>query len=122
MHGHLHNRQLRPNSYEWDRVYSSHMSSRPFYGELSDAGVKSAIIDMPVDHPLPGFHGIQVVDWGTEFKLWHFETRTSHHNIAHKRVVRKHRRHMKPPDETFNASFSIPSLPHRLQASVIRNR
>ena len=46
----------------------------PFYQTLSDAGVRCAVVDFPVAHPLANFNGIHVIDWGTEFKLWRFET------------------------------------------------
>jgi predicted AlkP superfamily phosphohydrolase/phosphomutase len=37
--------------------------------------VRCAVVDFPVDYPIEGFNGLQVVDWASEFKLWHFETR-----------------------------------------------
>ena len=74
-HGFQNSEQLVPNSYRFDFVDSSHVAVAPFYKFLSDAGVRCAVVDFPVDYPLPAFNGIQVVDWGTEFKLWHFETR-----------------------------------------------
>jgi len=45
----------------------------PFYKVLSDAGIRCAIVDFPVDYLLPDFNGCQIVDWGTEFKLGRFE-------------------------------------------------
>jgi predicted AlkP superfamily phosphohydrolase/phosphomutase len=62
----------------------------PFYETLSDAGIRSAVVDFPVDYPIEGFNGIQVVDWATEFKLWHFETRPK--NLA-AQLVTKYGRH-----------------------------
>jgi predicted AlkP superfamily phosphohydrolase/phosphomutase len=73
-HGFVHEEQLAPNSYRCEAVDSSRVTGTPFYKLLSDAGVRCAVVDFPVDHPLPGFNGLQVVDWGTEFKLWRFET------------------------------------------------
>ena len=74
-HGYLHQQQLRLGSYEWRRVDSSHVAMEPFYGTLSKQGVRCAVIDYPVSHPIDDFNGVQVIDWGTEFQLWHFETR-----------------------------------------------
>ena len=52
VHGFIHSRELRPNSYEWDRIDSSHVDAVPFYKHLSEAGVKCAVVDLPIDHPL----------------------------------------------------------------------
>ena len=75
VHGFQHEEQLRVGSYQIERVDASRVAAAPFYKTLSDAGVRCAVIDFPVDHPIEGFNGIQVVDWATEFKLWRFETR-----------------------------------------------
>jgi len=74
-HGYIHQQQLRLGSYEWRRVDSSHVAVEPFYATLSKNGIRCALIDYPVSHPIDDFSGVQVVDWGTEFQLWHFETR-----------------------------------------------
>jgi hypothetical protein len=47
----------------------------PFYATLSKNGIRCALVDWPVSHPIDDFNGVQVIDWGTEFQLWHFETR-----------------------------------------------
>jgi predicted AlkP superfamily phosphohydrolase/phosphomutase len=75
VHGFLHEEQLRAGSYQMERVDASRVSAAPFYKTLSDAGIRSAVVDFPVDYPIDGFNGIHVVDWATEFKLWRFETR-----------------------------------------------
>ena len=75
VHGYEHEEKLRAGSYQIERVDSSQVSAAPFYRTLSEAGVRCAVIDFPVDYPIDRFNGIQVVDWGTEFKLWRFETR-----------------------------------------------
>ena len=74
-HGYIHDQQLRLGSYERRRVDSSHVAVEPFYATLSKSGVRCALIDYPVSHPIDDFNGVQVIDWGTEFQLWHFETR-----------------------------------------------
>jgi predicted AlkP superfamily phosphohydrolase/phosphomutase len=75
IHGFVHEEQLRAGSYQIEQVDASRVAVAPFYETLSDAGIRSAVVDFPVDYPIEGFNGIQVVDWATEFKLWHFETR-----------------------------------------------
>lgn len=74
-HGYIHQQQIRLGSYEWRTVDASHVKIEPFYATLSKNGVRCALIDWPVSHPIDDFNGVQVVDWGTEFQLWHFETR-----------------------------------------------
>lgn len=75
VHGFLHEEQLRAGSYQVEKVDASRVAAVPFYRTLSDAGIRCAVVDFPVDHPIEEFNGIQVVDWATEFKLWRFETR-----------------------------------------------
>jgi len=75
VHGFQHEEQLRVGSYRIEPVNASRVAVAPFYQTLSDAGVRCAVVDFPIDHPIENFNGLQVVDWGTEFKLWHFETR-----------------------------------------------
>jgi predicted AlkP superfamily phosphohydrolase/phosphomutase len=75
IHGFQHEEQLRLGSYQIEKVDASRVASPPFYKTLSDAGIRCAVVDFPVDYPIEGFNGLQVVDWASEFKLWHFETR-----------------------------------------------
>jgi predicted AlkP superfamily phosphohydrolase/phosphomutase len=74
-HGYIHEEQVALNSYRSQHMDASTVSVAPFYKHLSDAGIRCAVVDYPVDYPLEDFNGVQVIDWGTEFKLWHFETR-----------------------------------------------
>jgi predicted AlkP superfamily phosphohydrolase/phosphomutase len=74
-HRYIHQVHLRLGSYEWQRVDSSRVAVEPFYATLSKHGIRCALIDYPVSHPIDDFNGVQVIDWGTEFQLWHFETR-----------------------------------------------
>jgi len=71
-HGYVDLTHLTPNSYGSDRIDASRLSALPFYRELSDAGIRCAIVDFPIDYLLPDFNGLQIVDWGTEFKLGEF--------------------------------------------------
>jgi predicted AlkP superfamily phosphohydrolase/phosphomutase len=74
-HGYQHEEQLRLGSYQFEKVDARRVASPPFYKTLSDAGIPCAVVDYPIDYPIEGFNGLQVVDWASEFKLWHFETR-----------------------------------------------
>ena len=75
VHGFVHEVQVPLNSYRSEIVDASRVAVAPLYKTLSDAGVRCAVVDFPVDYPLADFNGVQVVDWGTEFKLWRYETR-----------------------------------------------
>lgn len=75
VHGFQHEEQLRLGTYQIQKMDSRCVSSPPFYKTLSDANIRCAVVDFPIDHPIDGFNGMQVVDWASEFKLWHFETR-----------------------------------------------
>jgi len=74
-HGYLYEEEIRAGSYEWHRVDASRVAVPRFYQSLSDSGVRCAVADFPVDQPIDHFNGVQIVDWGTEFKRWRFETR-----------------------------------------------
>lgn len=73
-HGYVDLTHLTPNSYRFEHIDSSRLSAAPFYQVLSDAGVRCAVVDFPIVPLLADFKGLQVVDWGTEFKLGSFGT------------------------------------------------
>jgi predicted AlkP superfamily phosphohydrolase/phosphomutase len=75
-HGYVDLTHLTPNSYGFAHIDSSRLYAVPFYKVLSDAGIRCAIVDFPIDCLLPGFNGLQIVDWGTEFKLGRFGAST----------------------------------------------
>ena len=75
-HGYVDLTHLTPNSYGSDRIDASRLSALPFYKVLSDSGIRCAIVDFPIDYLLPGFNGLQIVDWGTEFKPGRFGVNT----------------------------------------------
>jgi predicted AlkP superfamily phosphohydrolase/phosphomutase len=74
-HGYVHSTQLRPGTYETERAGAGHVQVRPFYKFLGDAGPRCVVLDLPGDFPQAAFNGLQIVDWGSEFKLWRYETR-----------------------------------------------
>ncbi len=73
-HGYVDLTHLTPNSYRFEHIDASRLSAAPFYKLLSDAGVRCAVVDFPIDYLLRDFNGMQIVDWGTEFKLGSFAT------------------------------------------------
>src|SRR5262245_16034622 len=53
--------QVRPGTYEIYRFYPSrHLRREPIWNELSRAGRRVAVIDVPRTGPLPPMHGPQV--------------------------------------------------------------
>jgi predicted AlkP superfamily phosphohydrolase/phosphomutase len=73
-YGLYHQSQIRNGSYEIGQFHADHVKPDFFYQVLDDAGVRCTIIDFPGDRPRQLSHGRQVVDWGSEFSYWHFET------------------------------------------------
>jgi predicted AlkP superfamily phosphohydrolase/phosphomutase len=76
-HGYVDLTHLTPGSYRFERIDASRLSAAPFYKLLSDADVRCAVVDFPIDYLLRDFNGVQIVDWGTEFKLGSFATHPS---------------------------------------------
>jgi predicted AlkP superfamily phosphohydrolase/phosphomutase len=73
-HGYLHTSQLRLGTYEEVETDARVVRTDPFYVPLTRAGVRTIVVDLPVDRPRPHKNLLQVVDWGSEFALWHFST------------------------------------------------
>ncbi len=73
-HGWLHTTQLKAGTYETVPAGARRIRGAPFYELLSEAGLRCAVLDWPGDRPRRGFNGVQVIDWGTEFKLSRFAT------------------------------------------------
>lgn len=57
--------QLRPGSYDIDRIHSTDVRAPAFWNTISAAGKRVAVVDVPKTHIGPGLNGIHVVDWGT---------------------------------------------------------
>lgn len=116
VHGFVHEEQLRPGSYATEAVNASRVAAAPFYKTLSDAGLRCAVVDFPVDYPIEGFNGVQVVDWGSEFKLWKFETRPQ--EFA-RQLVAKYGQH--PLNDYPGTKIDVPSLialKHKLKQGI----
>ena len=74
-HGYIVQAQQRPDSYRCEAAFHpSRLAVPPFYKTLSDAGVRSAVVDFPMSLPFEDFNGTQVVDWAPDFSPSGFET------------------------------------------------
>jgi predicted AlkP superfamily phosphohydrolase/phosphomutase len=73
-HGTYLNDQLTSGSYNLDPVGADHADLAPYYLQLEANGIRCALVDIPNDLPRKELNGLQVVDWLTEFKFWHFQT------------------------------------------------
>jgi predicted AlkP superfamily phosphohydrolase/phosphomutase len=74
-HGHSSFGQLRLGTYNIEQERADLISGQRFYVPLGEHGVRCAVVDVPTDLPHANFNGVQVVDWGSEFQYWDFETR-----------------------------------------------
>ncbi|MEP7313562.1 MAG: alkaline phosphatase family protein [Pseudomonadota bacterium] len=67
--------QIRTGSYAMVGQRTKRRGSLRRYEEfLADHGIGCAVADIPADMRVPNFRGIQIVDWGTEFRLGTFKT------------------------------------------------
>jgi predicted AlkP superfamily phosphohydrolase/phosphomutase len=57
--------QIKPGSYDVEKFTPTDVRREPFWNELSRAGRRCAIIDVPKTFPSDPLDGIQLVDWGT---------------------------------------------------------
>jgi predicted AlkP superfamily phosphohydrolase/phosphomutase len=73
-HGYFHPYQLRTGTYEIIEIDATVVRTEPFYVPLARVGIDTTVIDLPVDRPRPANNLTQVIDWGTEFKLYHYCT------------------------------------------------
>lgn len=62
--------QLATGSYEIVKKYADDVPGRPFWAALGEAGLSTAVIDVPQTRPQPGFRGAHVVGWGGEYPAW----------------------------------------------------
>ncbi len=71
-HGYLHTSQLRVGTYEEVETDARVVRTEPFYVPLATAGVNTVVVDLPVDRPRARANLAQIIDWGSEFNLWHY--------------------------------------------------
>jgi len=73
-HGYLHTEQLVPGTYETRPIDATVVASEPFYCPIAQSGHRTIVVDLCVDRPRPNGNLTQLVDWATEFKLYHYCT------------------------------------------------
>jgi predicted AlkP superfamily phosphohydrolase/phosphomutase len=67
--------QLRPGTYEMFRCYTGENYKRePFWHDLSRAGRRVAILDIPLSAPSNNLNGVQLVEWGAHDAQYGFLT------------------------------------------------
>jgi predicted AlkP superfamily phosphohydrolase/phosphomutase len=72
-HGFHYQTQLVSGTYRMRRVADSEPTKiRPFWRKLSDAGLRVAILDVPLSKLDPSINGLQVVEWGVHDDLYGF--------------------------------------------------
>jgi predicted AlkP superfamily phosphohydrolase/phosphomutase len=65
--------QLRPGSYDTYRCNAGdHMQKPPFWDALSEAGLRSCILDIPHSRMSPDINGLQTVEWGAHDAAYGF--------------------------------------------------
>ena len=62
--------QIEPGTYRIDKKYADDVPCDPFWMELHRGGRKSVVIDVAQSRPIPGFDGVHVVGWGSEYPAW----------------------------------------------------
>lgn len=66
--------QIQNGSYELRPPHLELGPLRRYETFLEDHGVGTVLCDIPTDTPIPGHRGLQIVDWGTEFRFGDCET------------------------------------------------
>ncbi len=57
-------RQLKTGTYRIHKKYANEIEATPFWLQISRAGKRVAIIDVPKTYPIEGINGVQIVGWG----------------------------------------------------------
>jgi predicted AlkP superfamily phosphohydrolase/phosphomutase len=66
--------QIRNGTYDMRGPLTVPSSLRRYQEFLADRGIDSVLADIPSDVRIPGHRGMQIVDWGTEFRFGDCET------------------------------------------------
>jgi predicted AlkP superfamily phosphohydrolase/phosphomutase len=66
--------QVRNGTYDLHPAVTVPASLRRYQEFLADRGIASVLADIPSDVRIPGHRGMQIVDWGTEFRFGDCET------------------------------------------------
>lgn len=62
----FYHRQLKNGTYQIVKKYADEIGYPLFWERLNEAGIKSAILDIPVMYQVKNFNGLQVIGWGAE--------------------------------------------------------
>ncbi len=65
-HGYYYNFQLKPGTYDFQRMIARDSQALPFWSHLRWASTKVAIIDALETHPLADVEGIQLANWAVQ--------------------------------------------------------
>lgn len=65
-HGYYYNRQLKPGTYDFQRVSARDARALPFWSHLRGGSKKVAIIDAPDTYALAGVPGLQLANWAVQ--------------------------------------------------------
>jgi len=66
----FYHRQIRSGTYRIVKKYADEVHPDFFWKQLSAAGRRVAVFDIPVVYPLKGFNGVQIIGWGAEGLNW----------------------------------------------------
>ena len=92
-HGMYHAYQIRAGEQDVHRTVAEECAEPPFWKHLDDAGRKCIVMDAFMDYRLPGFGGIQIVEYGTW--TW-FTTPASTPTQMYKEIVARFGRYPAP--------------------------
>jgi predicted AlkP superfamily phosphohydrolase/phosphomutase len=69
---HLHGRRIKPGTYRlaYFPPRANLLKREPFWLQLSLAGKRIAVLDVPMTYPIEGLNGIQLVGWGAHSPQW----------------------------------------------------
>ncbi len=74
-HGIHYLAQLRPGTYDYERIAERPERCAPFWVTASRAGRRVGILDVPLSRPADDLNGIQTVEWGGHDSLYGFRAR-----------------------------------------------
>lgn len=66
----FYHRQLRTGTYRLVKKYADEIPCEFYWKQLSAAGRRVAVFDIPAVYPLEGFNGAQIIGWGAEGLNW----------------------------------------------------
>src|SRR6186997_3380276 len=66
----FYHRQLKTGTYRLVKKYADEVRPDFFWKQMSDAGRRVAVFDIPVVYPLRDFNGAQIIGWGAEGLNW----------------------------------------------------